>query len=72
LDPSYISLSVASPHYGTELFEMMRAYNIPFTKEDWLEHFHQSYRTILNPNVDENIINHFLTFNDKKGFLRTI
>ena len=72
LDPSYISLSVASPQYGTELFEMMREMNINFSKNDWLEHFHQSYATILNSEVDEVIINKFLSLDEKKGFARSI
>jgi anaerobic magnesium-protoporphyrin IX monomethyl ester cyclase len=72
LDPTYVSLSVASPQYGTPLFGMMQEMNIPFTKDDWLEHFHQSYSTILNPNVDEAIISKFLDLNERKGFRRTI
>ena len=72
LDPLYISLSVASPQYGTELFKIMQEMKINFTKEDWLEHFHQSYSTILNNEVDEAIINKFLSFNEEKGFARSI
>lgn len=72
LDPSYVSLSVAAPQYGTALFDMMQEHNIHFTKDDWLEHFHQSYHTILNPNVDQDIINQFLALNERKGFRRTI
>jgi anaerobic magnesium-protoporphyrin IX monomethyl ester cyclase len=70
--PSYLSLSVASPQYGTTLFDMMQETNISFTKDDWLEHFHQSYKTILNDKVDDEIIDKFLSYNDKKGFARTI
>ena len=72
IEPEYISLSVASPQYGTPLFGMMQDMGIPFTVEDWLGHFHQSYKTILNDNVTEDIIEKFLTFNEKKGFARTI
>lgn len=72
LDPSYISLSVASPQYGTELFEMMQKMNINFTKDDWLEHFHQSYSTVLNKEINEEIIKKFLQLNEQKGFARSI
>ena len=72
LDPSYVSLSVASPQYGTPLFDMMQEYGIRFTKDDWLEHFHQSYRTVLNANVDQEIIDLFLAYNERRGFQRTI
>jgi len=72
IDPEYISLSVASPQYGTPLFSMMQDMGIQYTVEDWLEHFHQSYSTILNDNVTKDIIDKFLSINERKGFARTI
>jgi hypothetical protein len=72
LDPAYLSLSIASPQYGTELFNMMQERGISFSKKDWFEHFHQSYKTVLNSNVNKDIIDKFLSFNEKKGFARTI
>lgn len=72
IEPSYLSLSVASPQYGTPLFTMMQEMDINFTEDDWLEHFHQSYNTVLNKEVNQEIINKFLSYNDAKGFKRTI
>lgn len=72
IDPEYISLSVASPQYGTPLFTMMEEMGLQFTIEDWLEHFHQSYKTILNGNVSKDIVEKFLRLNERKGFARTI
>ena len=72
INPEYVSLSVASPQYGTPLFDMMQDMGIQFSVEDWLEHFHQSYKTVLNDNVSEDIIEKFLSFNEKKGFARKI
>lgn len=72
LNPSYVSLSVASPQYGSELFDIMQDGGISFSKRDWLEHFHQSYKTVLNSEVNKDIIDKFLSFNEEKGFARTI
>lgn len=72
LDPSYISLSVASPQYGSELFDIMQERGISFSKKDWSEYFHQSYKTVLNSMVNRDIIDKFLSFNEEKGFARTI
>lgn len=72
LDLAYLSLSIASPQYGTPLFSTMQDMGVPFTVEDWLEHFHQSYKTVLNDEVTEDIIEKFLNYNENKGFTRTI
>jgi len=50
----------------------MQDMGIQYTVEDWLEHFHQSYSTILNDNVTKDIIDKFLSINERKGFARTI
>ena len=73
IDTEYISLSVATPQYGTPLYEtLMKENSMEFGTEDWVRHFHQSYRTILNENVTPEIVDMFLDLNVKKGFARRI
>jgi radical SAM superfamily enzyme YgiQ (UPF0313 family) len=67
INPKYISLSVATPHIGTELYEMMERMKIEFPTEEWHNYYHQSWNTVLNPNVNPEIINEFLRLNDEEN-----
>jgi len=72
LDAKYISLSIAMPQLGTELYEMALSMGISVPTADWEEFYHQSSGTVLNSNVDYNIIEEFLTLNKKEDKERTI
>lgn len=71
LDPKYVSLSVAIPQLGTELYEMALSMGIriPSAQEKF---YHQSPFTVLNPNVDYSIIGKFLSINKEKDKVRVI
>lgn len=72
LDAKYVSLSVATPQLGTELYEMALSMGVSVPTTDWEEFYHQSSSTVLNSNVDHNIIEEFLTLNKKEDKERTI
>jgi len=71
LDPKYISLSVIAPQPRTPLFEQAKKMGV-ISEGDFFKRSHQSYSSSLNPEVDEEVINKFLMFNEKKGFARSI
>lgn len=71
LEPKYVSLSIATPHVGTKLYDMMIEAGRELPKENWPDYFHQSEGTILNKNVDISIIEEFLALNEKEGKART-
>lgn len=59
LDPEWISLSIATPWYGTEMYEMVK-----HLLDDFL-FFHQS-KSAINKNVTPKIISQFLELNRGK------
>jgi radical SAM superfamily enzyme YgiQ (UPF0313 family) len=72
LDANYVSVSVATPHVGTELYEKMIEMGKKLDKESWEDFFHQSVGTVLNENVTPAIIEEFLALNEMEGKKRTI
>ena len=71
LDPKYISLSVAAPQPRTSLFEQAKEQGI-ISEEDFFKRSHQSFSSSLNSEVDDEVINKFIAFNEKKGYARSI
>lgn len=72
LDAKYVSLSVATPHIGTELYEMAVAMGRELPRDNWESYFHQSAGTVLNENVTPEIIDEFLRLDELVGKQRTI
>ena len=59
INPDWVSLSIATPWYGTELYEMVK----DSVNESLL--FHQS-KSAINKNVTSDVITEFLKLNKKK------
>ena len=70
-DPEYVSLSVAAPQPRTPLYDYAVEHGL-WMEEDFFNRSHQSYRSALNPNVDQGIIDLFLDFNEKKNYARKV
>ena len=67
MDAAYVSLSVATPQLGTELYKMAVAQGVKLSPEDWESFYHQSKGSILNSNVTPSIIEEFLALNEGKA-----
>ena len=67
LNPDYFSLSILSPYPGTEIYYDIIKNNIKLPKEHWEYFFHQSKDMILALNIDESLIDEFLSLNEQKG-----
>jgi len=67
VDADYVSLSVATPQIGTELYEMAAAMGIQPPPESWESFYHQSKGTVLNGNVTPSLIKKFLALNEEEG-----
>lgn len=63
LDPDWVSLSVATPWYGTEMYDMVANQLEINPEEPFL--FHQS-GSMINNNVTQDIISQFLELNNGK------
>ena len=68
----FVSLSVATPHIGTKLYEMAVAMGRELPRNCWESFFHQSAGTVLNENVTPEIIDEFLRLDELAGKQRTI
>ncbi len=63
LDPDWVSLSVATPWYGTDMYDMVvKEMGIEVNDETL---FHQS-KSIINDNVTEEVLNKFFKLNTEK------
>lgn len=70
LDAKYYSLSILAPYPGTEIYEDIGKEGIVLPKEHWEYFFHQSKDMVLALNIDETLINEFLSLNERSGKLR--
>ena len=67
MDADYVSLSVATPQIGTQLYKMALAQGVDIPSESWESFYHQSRGTVLNSNVTPSLIEEFLALNEQKG-----
>ena len=72
IEPSYVSLSVAVPHIGSELWDIMKKSNLDFPEDLWADYYAQSASTILNKNVTKEVVDRFLALNERKDVKREI
>lgn len=70
LDPDYFSLSVLSPYPGTEIYYDIVNNGITLPKEHWEYFFHQSKDMMLTFDIDESLVDEFLSLNERKGKYR--
>ena len=65
IDADYYSLSILAPYYGTTLYnEFIKTNHID--KEHWEYFYHQSGAMIMNDQLSKNLIEEFLSLNDRK------
>lgn len=67
MDADYVSLSVATPQIGTDLYEMAVAQGIKIPPGSCESFYHQSRGAVLNSNVTPSLIEEFLALNKKEG-----
>lgn len=67
LDPNYYSLSIVAPYYGTEIYDDFLKNNPGKLKENWEYFFHQSKDMILTDGISEEIVEEFLSLNERNG-----
>ncbi|MBN1527187.1 MAG: radical SAM protein [Candidatus Omnitrophica bacterium] len=72
IEPAYVSLSVATPHIGSELWDIMEKMNIDFPEDLWTDYYAQSGSTILNKYVTPQVVDRFLKLNERKTVSREI
>lgn len=71
LDAKYYSLSILAPYPGTEIYEdIVKEGGIALPKEHWEYFFHQSKDMILALDIDESLVDEYLSLNEKKGKVR--
>lgn len=69
IDANYYSLSIASPYYGTKIYDEFIKSNGGFAKEHWEYFYHQSRDMVMNKTLSKEILNEFLSLNE--GRVRT-
>ncbi len=72
IKPAYVSLSVATPHIGSELWDRMKESNIDFPEDLWADYYAQSATTILNKNINKEVVDRFLALNERETVKREI
>lgn len=72
IEPAYVSLSVATPHIGSELWDIMKKMNIDFPEDLWTDYYAQSNSTILNKYVTPEVVDRFLKLNERETVSREI
>ena len=72
IEPAYVSLSVATPHIGSELWDRMREADIEFPEDMWTEYYAQSATTVLNKHINKDVVNRFLALNERETVKREI
>jgi anaerobic magnesium-protoporphyrin IX monomethyl ester cyclase len=64
IKPDWVSLSIATPWIGTELYNMVQKQGITIPEDELL--FHQSSQSFINKDVTEDIVQKFLELNKGK------
>jgi len=72
IEPAYVSLSVATPHIGSELWDIMKKMGIDFPEEMWADYYAQSATTVLNKNITKEVVDRFLKLNERETVSREI
>ena len=72
IKPAYVSLSVATPHIGSELWDRMKEAKIDFPEDLWTDYYAQSTTTILNKNINKEVVDRFLALNERATVKREI
>jgi anaerobic magnesium-protoporphyrin IX monomethyl ester cyclase len=72
IGPAYISLSVATPHIGSELWDIIKGLNVDFPEDLWADYYAQSNSTILNKYITKEVIDKFLELNERETVSREI
>jgi len=72
IDPDYISLSIATPQFGTELYTIAQDLGIGFPEDMWSGYSHQSNTCLFNENVTQEVIDRFLKLNEQKDKSRLV
>lgn len=72
IKPAYVSLSVATPHIGSPLWDIMRKMNIDFPEVVWTDYYAQSDSTILNKYITREVVDTFLKLNERDDVSREI
>lgn len=67
LDPDYFSLSILSPYPGTAIYYDIIKNGLKLPKEHWEYFFHQSKDMMLTLDIDEKLVDEFLSLNEQKG-----
>lgn len=70
--PAYVSLSVATPQIGSELWDIMKDLGIDFPEELWSDYYMQSSTTILNKYITRDVVDKFLLLNERSSVPREI
>jgi radical SAM superfamily enzyme YgiQ (UPF0313 family) len=65
VEPDYVSLSIATPQIGSELADMCISHGIVLPHTNWENYFHQSKQSMINPNINIDVINKFVNLNKK-------
>ena len=72
IEPAYVSLSVATPHIGSELWDRMKEAKIDFPEDLWADYYAQSTTTVLNKNINKEVVDRFLALNERETVKREI
>jgi radical SAM superfamily enzyme YgiQ (UPF0313 family) len=67
IDADYYSLSIVAPYLGTEIYDEFIKTNKKIDKEHWEYFYHQSNYMILNNKIDSDLIDEFLSLNERPG-----
>ena len=65
IDADYYSLSIVAPYLGTEIYDEFIKANKKIDKEHWEYFYHQSNYMIMNNKIDPNLIDEFLSLNER-------
>ncbi len=72
IEPAYVSLSVATPHIGSELWDRMKGAGIDFPEDLWTDYYAQSATTVLNKHINKEVVDRFLALNERQTVKREI
>ncbi len=67
LDPTYCSLGIVSPYFGTELYDMLQGQGRLPENNGWERCYHQSPEMLRYSAVPPAILDEFLEFNERVG-----
>ena len=69
---AYVSLSIATPQIGSELWDIMKDMKIEFPEEVWSDYYMQSNTAVLNKHITKDVVDRFLLLNERDDVQREI